>query len=91
MALITCPECKKQVSDKAAACPSCGAPIRPVTDKPARVERTGARWEGWGTAMILVGVVSSCAGASNASGTAMSIGSLLLIVGFVVFIVGRFK
>jgi len=27
MALITCPECGRQVSDKAAACPQCGYPI----------------------------------------------------------------
>lgn len=27
MSLITCPECGKQMSDKAAACPSCGAPV----------------------------------------------------------------
>lgn len=27
MALITCPECATSVSNKAAACPSCGAPI----------------------------------------------------------------
>lgn len=27
MALITCPECAKSVSDKAPACPGCGAPI----------------------------------------------------------------
>ena len=27
MALITCPECNGQVSDKAAACPHCGYPI----------------------------------------------------------------
>lgn len=26
MALITCPECNKQFSDKASACPHCGAP-----------------------------------------------------------------
>lgn len=29
MALIACPECRQQVSDKAAACPKCGYPIRP--------------------------------------------------------------
>lgn len=28
MPLITCPECQRAVSDKAAACPSCGAPFR---------------------------------------------------------------
>jgi hypothetical protein len=27
MALIQCPECQKQISDKAAACPHCGCPI----------------------------------------------------------------
>lgn len=28
MALINCPECNKDISDKAAACPSCGFPIQ---------------------------------------------------------------
>ena len=28
MALITCKECGKQVSDQAASCPHCGAPIK---------------------------------------------------------------
>jgi TM2 domain-containing membrane protein YozV len=27
MALINCPECNKQISDKATACPSCGCPL----------------------------------------------------------------
>lgn len=27
MALINCPECGKEISDKAPACPKCGAPI----------------------------------------------------------------
>ena len=27
MALINCPECKKEISDKAIACPNCGCPI----------------------------------------------------------------
>ena len=28
MALITCPECSREVSDQAAACPHCGYPLR---------------------------------------------------------------
>ena len=28
MALINCPECKKEISDKATACPHCGCPIK---------------------------------------------------------------
>ena len=27
MALISCPECDSEISDKAAACPRCGAPL----------------------------------------------------------------
>jgi len=28
MALIKCPECQKEISDKALACPNCGLPLR---------------------------------------------------------------
>ena len=31
MALINCPECGKQISDKAPTCPDCGYPINPTT------------------------------------------------------------
>lgn len=34
MALITCPECGKQVSDRAAACPSCGCPLQETPPAP---------------------------------------------------------
>jgi hypothetical protein len=33
MALISCGECNKEVSDKAATCPNCGAPIQQVKEK----------------------------------------------------------
>lgn len=29
MALISCPECRHEVSDRAAACPGCGHPLQP--------------------------------------------------------------
>ena len=32
MALIVCPECGKQVSDKASACPNCGCPISSIPE-----------------------------------------------------------
>lgn len=31
MAIINCPECGKEISDKAASCPSCGCPIESKT------------------------------------------------------------
>ena len=33
MALISCPECGKEISDKAIACPNCGNPINPQTQQ----------------------------------------------------------
>ena len=35
MAIISCPECGKQVSDTAPACPSCGAPVSQLTARHA--------------------------------------------------------
>lgn len=40
MALIDCPDCGKQVSDKATACPSCAHPIQAMT-----IEVTGKKWK----------------------------------------------
>ena len=34
MALITCPECGKEISDKAKTCPNCGAPVEVKTEAP---------------------------------------------------------
>ena len=46
MALINCPECNKEISDKAGACPSCGHPmekpivVTPVVDAPSHDPNT---------------------------------------------------
>lgn len=38
MALTTCPDCGKQVSDKAPTCPNCGCPIaKPKQNKTVRI------------------------------------------------------
>ncbi|MDO4275909.1 MAG: hypothetical protein Q4D16_19755 [Eubacteriales bacterium] len=33
MALITCPECGKEFSDQASACPNCACPTQPIASK----------------------------------------------------------
>ena len=47
MALINCPECKKEVSDKAISCPYCGFPISPVleNEKDVIVQQNGKSYE----------------------------------------------
>lgn len=39
MALITCPECSHNVSDKALACPNCGCPIKDMAPEPKSVNK----------------------------------------------------
>lgn len=42
MALINCPECGKEISDKAGNCPNCGCPIQP--EQEAAKDNRGERW-----------------------------------------------
>lgn len=82
--LIPCPDCGISVSPRAAACPKCGAPI---AAKESRVHRAGARWEGIGFVLILAGMAAWFGG----SAAWMMTGTLAGLVGFVVFLIGRFK
>ena len=38
MALISCPECGKEISDKAVACPHCGNPMNPQVQQTQQEE-----------------------------------------------------
>ena len=64
MALIQCPECKKEISDKAVACPFCGnpSPIKQpvVIGMPVEVELTNKKWKKrglWALLIIFVGII----------------------------------
>ena len=41
MAMIECPECKKEISDQALACVSCGVPIAPPQQEKAYCSKCG--------------------------------------------------
>jgi uncharacterized membrane protein YvbJ len=93
MALIKCSECGNIISDRAVACPGCGAPLgngaaatspsRLAVTNSVRVKRAGLKWEAIGFVVILVAIVAGIAGAG---GLAWMLG----FIGFVVFIIGRF-
>jgi len=80
MALIVCAECKKTVSDKAAACPNCGAPVNENL-KIRKTRRVGGLWEGIGFIIILTGIFMMFSDTGP--------GGLMMAGGFVVFIIGR--
>lgn len=95
MALVKCSECGKEISDRAGACPGCGAPLASgftpntapsahAVTKSVRVERAGFKWELVGFILILIATVSAVAGAGS-TGFAWIPG----IIGLVVFVIGR--
>ena len=43
MALITCPECGKEISDKVTTCPNCGAPVN-TTNTPDPVPQPNTNY-----------------------------------------------
>ncbi len=63
MALIKCPECGKEISDKAAACPNCGCPVAEMTTSgTVRIKMPNNIVEGW------VGLFSSRDASVSANG-----------------------
>jgi hypothetical protein len=78
MALITCPDCGKKVSDSAHACPNCAHPFKGS----AQTHRLGGKFEAVGFLAILAGI-----GTCFYSGL---LGGTVIFVGFVIFIIGRF-
>lgn len=59
MALITCEECGKDISDQAAACPGCGAPAQPAQPAmPAPSPKSlGDKKVGCGTVIVVFGLL----------------------------------
>lgn len=96
MALIQCPECSKEISDKAAACPHCGNPLTPrpdatiVATAPGEVvttEATGKLYK----ATQLAGVFLMCAGvvACSAVQNGQHASALFWLAGSALYAVGR--
>ena len=82
MALTKCPDCGNGVSSAAANCPQCGRPISKMSGNVDQTQRKGGKYEGIGFLLILGGIA-----VCFASG---ALGGALILVGFVVFLIGRF-
>jgi hypothetical protein len=81
MALTTCSECHKQISDKAAACPSCGNPLKGVV---TTIELTSKKWKKksiWGVVFLLLGFILIFKGGEFALfGTFLVVAALATII-----------
>ena len=89
MPLFKCPECGKEISDQAEACPHCGNPLRPVV-----IEATSRRWK----RAILVSAILFIGGsflflrglANRLEPLQMSFGFVIGSIGFVALLVSKF-
>ena len=85
MPLIKCPECGKQISDRAPACPSCACPIKPIT-----IEATGKKWKGLQLIFALLFAIAFIwTLASLSSPESSPIPALLAIIGLFGYIFSR--
>jgi uncharacterized membrane protein YvbJ len=82
MSLISCPDCGRQVSDSAPTCPQCGKPIALASSQTVRTKRKGGAYEALGFVLIVAGIIA-CFGSAT-------VGTILILVGFIVFLIGRF-
>lgn len=96
MTMIRCPECAKDISDKAALCPNCGNPLQ-TSQVPLSVstsdghavttEATGKHYK----AAQLIGALIICAGVISCSAVhdAGMISASFFLIGLVIFLFGR--
>lgn len=81
MALITCPDCGTEVSDRASSCVRCGAPIGP--HGPVTIQATSKAWkltQAVGVVGMLLGT-ASCVGAMGQWWALWSVGALTFVAG----------
>jgi ribosomal protein L37E len=86
MALTTCPECGKEISDQADLCPHCGYAVRRI-----RVEATVKRYKRhmlvWFLFLFSGGIIFVRGVSNHIDALQMSLGFLLGFVGFLGMIV----
>jgi uncharacterized protein YbaR (Trm112 family) len=86
--MITCPECKKEVSDRANVCPNCGNPLQLDTanETPTTIQRTKKGWKG----VKAVALIMCFGGLILAFQPGLSgLGIMLLFFGFLLGIIAN--
>jgi uncharacterized membrane protein YvbJ len=96
MAMIQCPECGTEVSDKAEKCPKCAYPFSgaPTQEKTQIIELTSKRYKLQKLLSILtlfLGLIIIVASSGNNSSNGSFFGGLFLIAGIIWYIIIRYK
>lgn len=88
MALVTCRDCGRQISQNADSCPNCGAPNITSRDKSKDQYIVNPRI---GKGKIVLGAVLIFFGFIYVNGGAHKLGSVCIILGLALTITGRFQ
>lgn len=88
MALVTCPDCGKQISPNAVACPNCGAPISIRGNKYKERYIINPRV---GKGKIVLGAILVFFGFAYLFVGAFTLGAVCIILGLVINITGKFQ
>lgn len=81
--LVCCEDCGHKVSKDAEACPGCGKQLKPMA-----IRRQGAKYEAAGSVIAVIGMVVAII---PETGTTVSgLGFAAMVIGFIVFLAGRF-
>ncbi len=95
MALIKCPDCGKEISDTAPACIGCGCLMKPKAAVNTINKRKGGKYELIGFLLMLAsigGVVARIYRPDNDNLLLLARASIILfIIGFIIYLIGRFK
>lgn len=98
MALINCPECDKQISDKASACINCGHPIVKTTSQHGLnigdeqpIELTAKRLKLISFLSFGIFVLGIIIVAASTSESSSGFGVLLIILGCISYIINRIR
>ncbi|MFT5234775.1 MAG: putative membrane protein YvbJ [Shewanella sp.] len=100
MALIKCSECNDEVSDKAEACPKCGAPIAGARETVAAgtqvktVQETSKKFKLQTLLSVLLLIIGFFLAISLSNGPQSepsAIPGLLIFIGLIWYIVNRFR
>ncbi len=100
MALINCTECNHEVSNKAEACPKCGAPIASARETVAAgtqiktVQETSKKFKLQSlisVLLIIIGVVWVIAVSNGPQSEPSALPGLIIFIGLIWYIVNRFR
>lgn len=102
MALVSCPECKHQVSNTAAACPQCGAPVAEASGSKAAgvplttIQETSKKLKlniVFSSTLFWIGLVWAFAinNAADQNVEPSVIPSFFVLVGIVWYLITRFR